>query len=94
MILTIPYKRPIKAIYIRKPLALSDAVRSPMTSLEYPVVVEPLLSADGGGFAAIDPDLPGRRSDGESLAAVRGPIAAAQDSGRAIPKPSRHLATV
>ena len=71
-----------------------------MTRLEYPVVVEPLPLEDGGGFAAIVPDLPGCMSDGETpedaLANVRDAIAtwieAARDLGRAVPQPSRHLA--
>ncbi len=70
-----------------------------MSRLEYPVVVEPLPDAEGGGFAAIVPDLPGCMSDGdtpeEALANVRDAIAtwieAARDMGRTIPKPSRHL---
>jgi hypothetical protein len=39
---------------------------SPMPSLEYPVVVEPLSGEEGGGFAAIAPDLPGCMSDGDT----------------------------
>ena len=73
-----------------------------MTRLEYPVVVEPIIPEDGGGFAAIVPDLPGCMSDGdtpeEALGNIRDAIAAwieaARDMGRPIPKPSRHLATV
>ena len=73
-----------------------------MTRLEYPVVVEPLVPEDGGGFAAIVPDLPGCMSDGETpeeaLSNVRDAIAAwieaAHDMGRPVPKPSRHLETV
>ena len=71
-----------------------------MTPLEYPVVLEPLTEEDGGGFAAIVPDLPGCMSDGETpeeaLANVRDAIAAwieaAREMQRAVPKPSRHLA--
>jgi predicted RNase H-like HicB family nuclease len=73
-----------------------------MTRLEYPVVVEPLSEEDGGGFAAIVPDLPGCMSDGETpeaaLANVRDAIAswieAAHDLGRPIPQPSRHYELV
>jgi antitoxin HicB len=70
-----------------------------MTPLEYPVILEPFPDEDGGGFAAIVPDLPGCMSDGdtpeEALAYVRDAIAvwieAARDLGRPIPVPSRHL---
>ena len=71
-----------------------------MTLLEYPVVIEPLSAEDGGGFAAIVPDLPGCMSDGETPQeaianvedAIRAWIEAARDLGRAVPRPSRHLA--
>ena len=71
-----------------------------MTPLEYPVVVEPLSEEDGGGFAALVPDLPGCMSDGETpeeaLANVRDAIAAwieaAREMNRAVPEPSKHLA--
>jgi antitoxin HicB len=70
-----------------------------MSALEYPVIIEPLSDEDGGGFAAIVPDLPGCMSDGdtpeEALANVRDAIAswieAASDLGRPVPTPSRHL---
>ena len=72
-----------------------------MTRLEYPVVVEPMSAEDGGGFAAIVPDLPGCMSDGETpeqaLGNVRDAVAAwietARDLGRPVPQPSRHLVT-
>ncbi|RJG46344.1 type II toxin-antitoxin system HicB family antitoxin [Mesorhizobium sp. DCY119] len=68
--------------------------------LEYPVVIEPLSAEDGGGFSAVVPDLPGCMSDGDTpeqaIANVQDAIAvwieAAQDLGRSIPRPSRHLA--
>jgi antitoxin HicB len=68
--------------------------------LEYPVVVEPLAAEDGGGFAALVPDLPGCMSDGDTPEeailnvrdAIRTWIDAAQATGRTIPAPSRHLA--
>ncbi len=71
-----------------------------MDRLEYPVVVEPLAAEDGGGFAALVPDLPGCMSDGETPEeailnvrdAIRTWIDAAQAMGRTIPAPSRHLA--
>jgi predicted RNase H-like HicB family nuclease len=73
-----------------------------MKALTYPIVLEPLSDEDGGGFAAFVPDLPGCMSDGETpeeaLANVRDAIAvwieAAQDLGRKVPDPSRHLARV
>lgn len=71
-----------------------------MDRLEYPVVVEPLAAEDGGGFAAVVPDLPGCMSDGETpeeaIANVRDAIRTWLDTarltGRTIPAPSRHLA--
>jgi antitoxin HicB len=71
-----------------------------MTSLEYPIMVEPLPAEDGGGFVATVPDLPGCMSDGETPEeavsnvqdAIVTWIEAARDMGHAVPKPSRHLA--
>jgi antitoxin HicB len=71
-----------------------------MSRLEYRVIIEPLPTEDGGGFIASAPDLPGCMSDGatpeEAVLNVQDAIAvwieAAQDLGRAVPKPSRHLA--
>jgi predicted RNase H-like HicB family nuclease len=71
-----------------------------MTRLEYPILVEPLPSEEGGGFLATVPDLPGCMSDGdtpeEAVSNVQDAIAAwieaARDLGHAVPKPSRHLA--
>ena len=71
-----------------------------MMPLEYPIVIEPLSREDGGGFAAIVPDLPGCMSDGETpeqaVSNVRDAIAAwieaAHDLGREVPQPSKHLA--
>lgn len=68
-----------------------------MTQLTYPVIVSPLSEADGGGFAATVPDLPGCMSDGETpeeaIANVTDAIAewleAARSMGRDIPRPSR-----
>ena len=70
-----------------------------MTTLDHPILVEPLLPEDGGGFAAIVPDLPGCMSDGDTpegaVTNVRDAIAAWIDTahamGRPVPKPSRHL---
>jgi antitoxin HicB len=70
-----------------------------MTPLAYPVTIEPLSEADGGGFVAFVPDLPGCLSDGETpeeaLANVQDAIAtwieAARDLGHPVPAPTRHL---
>jgi len=72
----------------------------PTTKLDYPVIIEPLPVADGGGFIAAVPDLPGCMSDGatpeEALRNVRDAIAAwideARALGRPIPAPSHGLA--
>jgi predicted RNase H-like HicB family nuclease len=71
-----------------------------MTPLAYPVTIEPLSEADGGGFVAFVRDLPGCMSDGETpeeaLANVRDAIAtwieAALDLGHPVPSPTRHPA--
>ena len=63
----------------------------------YEVDIMPLPEADGGGFVAVAPELPGCRSDGETpqeaLANIYDAIAcwieAAQDLGRPIPQPRR-----
>jgi antitoxin HicB len=69
--------------------------------LDYPVLIEPLRAEDGGGFAALVPDLPGCMTDGETpeeaLANVRDAIDAwieeARALGRPVPPPSRrHVA--
>jgi predicted RNase H-like HicB family nuclease len=69
-----------------------------MTDLRYSVTIEPLSEADGGGFVALVPDLPGCLSDGETpeeaLANVKDAIEvwieAARDVGHEIPAPSKH----
>jgi predicted RNase H-like HicB family nuclease len=66
-------------------------------NLLYPIIIEPLSKDDGGGYAAIVPDLPGCMSDGETpdeaLASVEDAIAAwieaAHDVGHEIPEPTR-----
>jgi len=63
----------------------------------YEIDILPLSAADGGGFTALAPELPGCRSDGETpeeaLAnaydAVACWIEAAMEMGRAIPQPRR-----
>ena len=67
-----------------------------MSKLAYPVIVSPLSEADGGGFAATVPDLPGCMSDGETpeeaianvLDAMEVWLEAARDAGREVPAPS------
>lgn len=71
-----------------------------MNRLEYPIIIAPLTSEDGGGFSAIVPDLPGCMSDGDTpeqaLANVQDAIGvwieAAHDLGRSVPRPSPRLA--
>jgi antitoxin HicB len=68
-----------------------------MTHLRYAITIEPLAEADGGGFAAFVPDLPGCMSDGETpqealtnvLDAIEAWLEAARDLGHDIPEPSR-----
>ncbi len=72
-----------------------------MQKLEYPIIIEPLPQAEGGGFIALVPDLPGCMSDGDTpeaaLAAVHDAVSAWMEEatalGRAIPPPSRHVVT-
>ncbi len=66
---------------------------------QYPVVLRPLSAADGAGWVALVPDLPGCISDGETayeaLQNVDGAIeewkVAARSLGRAIPPPDASL---
>ncbi len=68
-----------------------------MKPQEYEVDIMPLSQADGGGFTAVVPELPGCRSDGETpqeaLAnaydAITCWIEGAQEMGRAVPQPRR-----
>jgi antitoxin HicB len=68
-----------------------------MSDLRYAVTIEPLSEADGGGFVATVPDLPGCMSDGatpeEALANMMDAIVwieAAGDVGHKVPQPSKH----
>lgn len=66
---------------------------------DYPVLIEPLVPEDGGGYLATVPDLPGCMSDGPTreLAArnvgdaIEAWIEEAHALDRVIPAPSRHL---
>ncbi|OAF05483.1 hypothetical protein AYJ54_00830 [Bradyrhizobium centrolobii] len=66
-------------------------------STDYAVTIRPLSAADGGGFVALVPDLPGCMSDGETpqeaLANAQDAIAswieAAHELGGPIPEPTR-----
>jgi predicted RNase H-like HicB family nuclease len=66
----------------------------------YKIVIEPLSEADGGGFLATVPELPGCMSDGETrgeaLANVEDAIAtwihSDRKMGRSIPEPRLHRA--
>lgn len=68
-----------------------------MNPLDYEVEIFPLSESDGCGFAAVAPELPGCRSDGDSpqeaLANIYDAIACriegAQEMGRTIPQPRR-----
>lgn len=73
-----------------------------MSKLAYPVIVEPLPLAEGGGFAAVVPDLPGCMSDGETPEeailnvqdAIRSWIETARALRREVPPPSSGRALV
>lgn len=68
-----------------------------MKPQDYEVDIMPLSEADGGGFAAVVPELPGCRSDGETpqqaldnaYDAIECWIEGAQELGRAVPQPRR-----
>ncbi len=71
-----------------------------MNPHSYEIDIFPLSAADGGGFTAVAPELPGCRSDGETperaLANIYDAIAcwieAAQEMGRDVPQPRRAAA--
>ena len=65
-ILTIPARRPIKPVYIRKLVRYIEAYGGGSMKLEYSVKIERLAESDGGGYLALVPDLPGCMSDGET----------------------------
>ena len=69
-----------------------------MNARHYGVLIEPLSDADGGGFLATVPELPGCMSDGETRAealvnvedAIATWLHCARKMGRDIPKPQLH----
>lgn len=71
-----------------------------MRTQDYPVIIEPLSEADGGGFLATVPDLPGCMSDGETPAealenvqdAILCWMEAADEMGHAVPPPTAQAA--
>jgi predicted RNase H-like HicB family nuclease len=64
---------------------------------DYEVDIFPLSAEDGGGFAAVVPELPGCRSDGDTpqealdnaYDAIACWIEAAREMGRVVPAPRR-----
>jgi antitoxin HicB len=102
VILTIPRRgRSSRFIFVSWSALWMLYVERRMAKLDYPVVIEPLPSHEGGGFVATVPDLPGCMSDGESpeeaLANIQDAIvewiAAAESLGRSVPPPPpRHVA--
>ena len=71
-----------------------------MNPQDYEVDIRPLTAADGGGFVAMVPELPGCRSDGETphealtnaYDAIACWIEAALELGRTVPPPRRAAA--
>lgn len=67
---------------------------------DYEIDVRPLSPADGGGFEAVAPELPGCRSDGETpeealrngYDAIACWIEAAHELGRPVPAPRARAA--
>ena len=70
-----------------------------MSRLEYPILIVPLETEEGGGFVATVPDLPGCMSDGETpeeamhnvMDAIEEWIDASRRLGRDVPQPSRQV---
>ena len=75
-------------------------MRAVVRPQDYEIVIRPLTEAEGGGFGATVPELPGCMSDGETpqeaLESVYDAIAcwveAAQEMGRPVPEPRLHRA--
>ncbi|MFL6858380.1 MAG: type II toxin-antitoxin system HicB family antitoxin [Allosphingosinicella sp.] len=68
-----------------------------MKPQDYEIVIRPLGEAEGGGFGATVPELPGCMSDGESpqealenvYDAIMCWIEACEEMGRPVPEPKR-----
>jgi antitoxin HicB len=73
-----------------------------MKHRDYMIIIEPATTADGGGFLAFAPDLPGCMSDGDTYeqaahniaGAIESWIEAATEMGRPIPNPTARRALV
>ena len=86
---------PIRPVYVRKWLAMMGG-EAMAKQTEYAILVVPLADADGGGWLASVPALPGCTGDGETreaaLADVQNAIAewkdAARQLGRDVPNPA------
>lgn len=71
-----------------------------MKPQDFEVDIMPLSAADGGGFLAVVPELPGCKSDGDTpqealtnaYDAITCWIEAAQEMGRSVPQPKRMAA--
>lgn len=69
-----------------------------MSAPRYAIDIRPLSEADGGGFVALVPELPGCMADGETAAealeraedAIACWIEAALELGRAVPAPKMY----
>ena len=51
-----------------------------MSLPNYTIIIEPASAADGGGFLAFVPDLPGRMSDGDTYEQAAANVAGAIES--------------
>ena len=89
--LTIPAHRPVRPVYISALVALADRFREQRDG-----TLRPLGAADGGGWLAEVPELPGCMSDGETpqqaienvMDAIACWIEAAEEDGRPVPSPA------
>jgi antitoxin HicB len=73
-----------------------------MKHRDYTIIIKPATAADGSGFLAFAPDLPGCMSDGDTYeqaarnisGAIESWIEAATEMGRPIPNPTPRRALV